>query len=84
MPQGGFRWGRVGISMGSTVGLHNHVSTSQSGVPSSGTENVHEQAGNNLLMLDGRALDRECLASALRIMNWAWRSSPWVRSKNGA
>jgi hypothetical protein len=52
--------------MGSTVGLHNYTSTNQTGVPSGGTENANEQAGRQcLLILDGRALDRECLASAL-------------------
>ena len=52
--------------MGSSVELQNYTSTNPSGVPSGGTENVHGQAGRqSLLILDGRALDRECLASAL-------------------
>lgn len=52
--------------MGSTIGLHNYTSTNQSGVPYDGTESSHEQVGRQcLLILDGRALDRECLASAL-------------------
>jgi DNA-binding NarL/FixJ family response regulator len=52
--------------MGSTAGLHNSASANRSGVPSSGTESVRGQAGREcLLILDGRALDRECLASAL-------------------
>ncbi|TIN31077.1 MAG: response regulator transcription factor [Mesorhizobium sp.] len=52
--------------MSSTAGLHNYGSTNQSRVPSSVAENLHQEAGKQyLLMLDGRALDRECLASAL-------------------
>lgn len=52
--------------MDSTVGLHNYTSSNQSLVPPRGTENVHGEAGKEcLLILDGRALDRECLASAL-------------------
>jgi DNA-binding NarL/FixJ family response regulator len=49
--------------MGGVTGLHNYTSAIQSGVRSSGTENVHRK--ECLLILDGRALDRECLASAL-------------------
>ncbi|WP_442920275.1 LuxR C-terminal-related transcriptional regulator [Mesorhizobium sp. WSM4935] len=52
--------------MSSTVGSQNYTSTNQLGIPLRGMENVHEQAGRQcLLILDGRALDRECLGSAL-------------------
>ncbi|MER9265782.1 response regulator transcription factor [Mesorhizobium sp. M0410] len=52
--------------MDSTAELHNYTSANRSGVPSDGTESVRGQAGREcLLILDGRALDRECLASAL-------------------
>ncbi|MES0035958.1 response regulator transcription factor [Mesorhizobium sp. M0046] len=52
--------------MGSTAGLHNYTSANRPGVPCGGTEVVRGQTGREcLLILDGRALDRECLASAL-------------------
>ncbi|MER8974380.1 MULTISPECIES: response regulator transcription factor [unclassified Mesorhizobium] len=51
--------------MGSTAGRHKHTAN-RSGVLSSGTESLHGQGGRGcLLILDGRALGRECLASAL-------------------
>ncbi|MER8423367.1 response regulator transcription factor [Mesorhizobium sp. M1403] len=57
----------MGIDMDSTTaGRHNYASANRSRIPSSGTQSVHGQAGRGyLLILDGRALDRECLASAL-------------------
>jgi len=52
--------------MSSIVGLHNHVSTNKSEILSGGTGGEHEQEGREcLLILDGRALDRECLMAAL-------------------
>jgi DNA-binding NarL/FixJ family response regulator len=49
--------------MSFSTGLPNYASTNQPKVPIVGTENTpHKQC---LLILDGRALDRECLASAL-------------------
>ncbi|MER9651143.1 response regulator transcription factor [Mesorhizobium sp. M0199] len=51
--------------MGSTAGRRKHTAN-RSGVLSSGTESLHGQGGRGcLLILDGRALGRECLASAL-------------------
>ncbi|WP_246693126.1 MULTISPECIES: response regulator transcription factor [unclassified Mesorhizobium] len=47
--------------MSSSAGLPNYASSSQPSVPSNGTAPDKEC----LLILDGRALDRECLASAL-------------------
>lgn len=53
--------------MGSTAGLLNHTSANQSGVsPYGRVETIPGQADKEcLLILDSRALDRECLASAL-------------------
>ncbi|AMX98001.1 response regulator transcription factor [Mesorhizobium sp. M7A.F.Ca.CA.001.09.2.1] len=52
--------------MSSTVELHKYTSVEPAGIPSGGKATVHEQVGREcLLILDGRALDRECLASAL-------------------
>ncbi|UCI29361.1 response regulator transcription factor [Mesorhizobium sp. B4-1-4] len=52
--------------MGTTVGLHNAASTNQPEILSSSTRRENQQADRQcLLILDGRALDRECLASAL-------------------
>jgi DNA-binding NarL/FixJ family response regulator len=52
--------------MDSTAGLHNYTSANKTGASPLGVENVHGQAGKEcLLILDSRALDRECLASAL-------------------
>jgi len=57
---------RVGTSMGTAIGLHNFTSANQPEIPSDGTGSCNEQVGREcLLILDGRALDRECLASAL-------------------
>lgn len=54
-----------GISMVSAIGLHNFDSASQAYSSSNGRGS--EQADKEcLLILDGRALDRECLASALK------------------
>ncbi|NGO52946.1 response regulator transcription factor [Allomesorhizobium camelthorni] len=50
--------------MDSTAGLHNYTSANKSG-SLRGAENVHEADKECLLILDSRALDRECLASAL-------------------
>lgn len=59
-------WERGSIDLGATAGLHNHNSANQSEVPSGGPGIVQAQTGREcLLILDGRALDRECLASAL-------------------
>jgi DNA-binding NarL/FixJ family response regulator len=56
----------VGINMDSTAGLHNYTSAKESGASPRGAESVHGQAYKEcLLILDSRALDRECLASAL-------------------
>ncbi|TPK03186.1 response regulator transcription factor [Mesorhizobium sp. B2-5-9] len=50
----------------SANGLHNFDSASQPETPSSSIRRGSEQADREcLLILDGRALDRECLASAL-------------------
>ncbi|MFD9901552.1 LuxR C-terminal-related transcriptional regulator [Mesorhizobium sp. UC22_110] len=49
--------------MGSAIGLRNSASTNQSQISSRVTEGGNEQ--ECLLILDGRALDRECLAGAL-------------------
>lgn len=59
--------GESGVfSMGSAIGLHNLVSTNQSEITSSTFGEGKEQADREcLLILDGRALDRECLAGAL-------------------
>jgi DNA-binding NarL/FixJ family response regulator len=54
--------GKVG-NMSSAAELRNHTSANQSGVLSSGAENVHCKEW--LLILDGRALVRESLALAL-------------------
>ncbi|MES0097620.1 response regulator transcription factor [Mesorhizobium sp. M0019] len=77
--------------MGSTAGLHNYTSANRSGVPSGGTETVRRQTGREcLLILDGRALDRECLASALvdhelGMDITAWRSvEEWRVGKSSA
>ncbi|TPL67594.1 response regulator transcription factor [Mesorhizobium sp. B2-3-15] len=51
--------------MGSTVGLHKYTSADQADIPSSGAGMVQRAGRECLLILDGRALDRECLASAL-------------------
>ncbi|WP_394885642.1 LuxR C-terminal-related transcriptional regulator (plasmid) [Mesorhizobium sp. AaZ16] len=53
--------------MDSTAGQHNYTSANQSGITPRGAEIVQgPRAGSEcLLILDGRALDRECLASAL-------------------
>jgi DNA-binding NarL/FixJ family response regulator len=52
--------------MGSAASPHDFTLDDQSGFPSRGTEHDHVQAGKEcLLILAGRALDRECLASAL-------------------
>lgn len=56
----GRKWG---VSMGSAIGLRNSASTNQSQISSRVTEGGNEQ--ECLLILDGRALDRECLAGAL-------------------
>jgi DNA-binding NarL/FixJ family response regulator len=48
------------------MGLHNFASKSQLQVPQGSSNRSNEEAGMAcLLILDGRALDRECLASAL-------------------
>jgi DNA-binding NarL/FixJ family response regulator len=55
-----------GTGMGSTIGLHDFASTNQPEISSSNAVRGDEQADKEcLLILDGRALDRECLASAL-------------------
>ncbi|HEV2501684.1 MAG TPA: response regulator transcription factor [Mesorhizobium sp.] len=52
--------------MSSASGLHSFVSTTQSEISSSSTGEINDQADREcLLILDGRALDRECLAGAL-------------------
>jgi DNA-binding NarL/FixJ family response regulator len=49
------------------MGLHNFASKSQLQVPRTGSKSSNEDAGMEcLLILDARALDRECLASALK------------------
>ncbi|QKC78807.1 MULTISPECIES: response regulator transcription factor [Mesorhizobium] len=53
--------------MSSAAGLHKYTSVNHKEIPSDGTGIVNEQVGREcLLILDGRALDRECLASALQ------------------
>lgn len=49
--------------MSSTAGLHSYTAARQSVVPMAGTDSAFYK--ECLLILDGRALDRECLASAL-------------------
>ncbi|MDX8493056.1 response regulator transcription factor [Mesorhizobium sp. VK22B] len=49
--------------MGSTRGLHKHESGNSPKISSNGAEKINGK--ECLLILDGRALDRECLASAL-------------------
>jgi hypothetical protein len=49
--------------MSSKAGLLNYALVNPPKFSSSGTENVQDREG--LLILDRRALDRECLASAL-------------------
>ncbi|MER8743725.1 response regulator transcription factor [Mesorhizobium sp. M1004] len=52
--------------MGSTVELERYTLANQAEIQAGGTGEVHEQLSREcLLILDGRALDRECLASAL-------------------
>ena len=52
--------------MVSTIGLQNFTLATQPEVPSGGSGRDNEQVDREcLLILDGRALDRECLASAL-------------------
>lgn len=52
--------------MDSTAGLHNYTSAIKSGAFPRGADNVQGETDKQyLLILDGRALDRECLASAL-------------------
>ncbi|RTM01453.1 MAG: response regulator transcription factor [Hyphomicrobiales bacterium] len=52
--------------MGSAIGLHNLASTNQPEISSNSSTGGKEQVEREcLLLLDGRALDRECLASAL-------------------
>jgi len=62
-----FRLGKCwGISMDTAIGLHGSASRNHSEVSSSSRARGNEQAEKGcLLILDGRALDRECLASAL-------------------
>ncbi|WP_031248472.1 response regulator transcription factor [Mesorhizobium sp. LNHC229A00] len=51
--------------MGSTVELHKYTSADQAEIPAGGAGMVQRAGRECLLILDGRALDRECLASAL-------------------
>lgn len=54
-----------GASMSSVIGLHNLASPNQSEISSSSAKSNEQLDKECLLILDGRALDRECLASAL-------------------
>jgi hypothetical protein len=40
--------------------------------------------GRSLLIIDDRALDRQCLAYCISAHKWIWMFSPSVRWKNGS